>query len=272
MTGQEQDNIMRTNRKEMDARQLAILRRVRDKGEIRSEDIAREYGISMMTVRRDLQMLEEQGLLHRTHGGAQSIENVHIGRDISSDILACREQISRFAARYVESGDSLFINGSRTALNMLKYAEDKKVFVCTNNGWAIGASYPKGVQIRLVGGEIRDRVMVGNYTMRNLLEMNADKTFLGCAAVYDDGEFRYDIPTEIGINESMIGRTSGNIYILADHTKLHHRGERNNVYGSCTYERPVTLITDDKSDPQIIEHLREKGIEIVIVPVSGQER
>ncbi len=263
---------MKTNRKEMDARQIAILRQVRDKGEIRSEDISREYGVSMMTVRRDLQILEEQGLLHRIHGGAQSIENVHFKRDISSDILACREQISRFAARYVESGDTLFINGSRTALNMLKYVEDKKVFVCTNNGWAIGASYPKGVRIRLVGGEIRDRILIGNYTMRNLLEMNADKTFLGCAAVYDDGEFRYDIPTEIGINESMIGRTRGSIYILADHTKLHRRGDLSNVYGSCSYERPVVLITDDMADPAITEHLRERGIEIITVPVRGQER
>ena len=176
--------------------------------------------------------------------------------------------ISRYAAQFISSGDTIFINGSRTALNMLHHVAGKKVNVCTNNGWAMGVSYPDGVSIRFVGGDVRDRIMVGEYTMRNLLEMRADKTFLGCAAVYDDGEFRYDIPTEIGINEAMIGRTSGDLYILADHSKLHQRENRNNVYGSCTYDRPLTLITDDKADPLVIERLQAQGLRILVVPVT----
>ena len=257
---------MKKSRNELDSRHQDILRLVREKGEVRCEDIAAQYGISMMTVRRDLQLLEDQGLLHRTHGGARLLEGVSTGRDITADIAACREQISRYAAQFVEDGDRLFINGSRTALHILSYIEDKQVSVCTNNGWALGASYPEGVNVRLVGGDMRGRVLVGEYTMRNLLEMTADKTFLGCAAVYDDGEFRYDIPTEIGINEAMISRTRGDLYFLADHTKLHPRENRNNVYGSCTYDRPLTLITDDKADPRILERLQQQGIRILTVP------
>jgi DeoR/GlpR family transcriptional regulator of sugar metabolism len=109
--------------------------------------------------------------------------------------------------------------------------------------------------------------MIGDYVMRNLLNMSADKTFIGCAAVYDDGEFRYDIPTEIGINEAMISMTTGDIYILADHSKILRRGVHENSYGSCTYDRQVTLITDDAVSTAVVERLRRTGMEVIMVPV-----
>ena len=70
---------MRTNRREIDTRQQAILHLVRERGEVRCEDIAAAQSVSVMTVRRDLQLLEERGLLRRTHGGAISLERVHAG-------------------------------------------------------------------------------------------------------------------------------------------------------------------------------------------------
>lgn len=96
--------------------------------------------------------------------------------------------------------------------------------------------------------------------------MTADKTFLGCAAVYEDGEFRYDIPTEIGINEAMIARTSKELYILADFTKLRKREAQMNSYGSCAYERPCTLITDDNANRMVVEKIRKQGINVIVVP------
>jgi DeoR/GlpR family transcriptional regulator of sugar metabolism len=110
--------------------------------------------------------------------------------------------------------------------------------------------------------------MVGEYVMRNLLSTSADKTFLGCAAVYDDGEFRYDIPTEIGINEAMIGRTAKELYILADHTKIKKREVQENSYGSCAYDRPFTLITDDNANMAVVERLRMCGTNVILVPTK----
>ena len=256
---------MRNSKKDVDSRQLNILNLVREQGEIRSEDIAKRYSISMMTVRRDLQVLEERRLLRRTHGGAVSFERGYSLEGISEDITRCRNKISEYAAALVETGDSLFINGSRTALNLLKYISGKNVMVCTNNGWAIGEDYASGVNIKFTGGEAREKIMVGELTMRNLLEMTADKTFIGCASVYDDGKFQYNIPNEIGINEAMISRTRKELYILADHTKLKRQEHRDDSYGSCSYERALTLITDEAADPYVIEKLRQYGMKIVLV-------
>lgn len=259
---------MKNNRKAVDERQLKILNMIREHGEVKVEELAETFQISLMTVRRDLQYLEQEKLISRIHGGAISLERANILLSQDEKVAMCRDRISEYASRFIDDGDTLFINGSRTALNMLKYVENKRVSVYTNNCWGIGTSYPDNVSLHLTGGEVRNNVMVGEYVMRNLLSMTADKTFIGCAAVYDDGEFLYNIPTEIGINEAMISRTTKELYILADHTKIIRRDARGNSYGSCAYDRFCTLITDDNANMAVVEQLRRHGIKVILVPTK----
>lgn len=259
---------MKNNRKAVDDRQLQILNMVRKRGEVKVDELARTFQISLMTVRRDLEHLDQEKLLLRTHGGAVSLAEANMRLSKDEKAAICRSRISEYASRFIDDGDTLFINGSRTALNMLEYVENKKVSVYTNNCWGIGARYSDGVLLHFTGGEVRNNVMVGQYVMRNLLSMTADKTFLGCSAVYDDGEFRYDIPTEIGINEAMISRTNKELYILADHTKIKRRESEGNSYGSCAYDQPCTLITDDNANISVVERLRKYGINVIMVPTK----
>ncbi len=259
---------MKKDKKSVDERQQNILRMVLENGEVRSEEIAERFGISLMTVRRDLSYLEEKGHLRRTHGGAATLDEYYNSRRFNSEVSDCRDRISEFASTFVEDGDTVFINGSRTALNLLRYVKDRNIQVITNNGWVMGEEYPQNISVRMTGGDLRGRILVGELTMQSLLEAQAEKTFIGCAAVYEDAEFMYDIPNEIGINEVMIAKTRRHLYILADHTKLHKRSDRKTSYGSCTYDCEYTLITDDQADPQIIEQLRRSGADILIVPTS----
>ena len=243
--------LMKTNRKVVEDRQQRILNLVRDRDEVRNEELASELGVSLMTVRRDLGLLEQNRLLRRTHGGAISMERAHTTRHISEEAAYCREKI----------------NGSRMALNMLEHAGEKRITVNTNNGWAIGKRFPKGVTINFTGGEMQGHIMVGEGVVRNLLTMHADKTFLGCAAVYENGEFRYDIWTEISINEIMVSRTTGPLYLLAEHTKLQRQSVSGRTGSGVTYDRPTTLITDSMADPDIVDQLRRNGIEVIMVDV-----
>ena len=258
---------MKNNRKVVEDRQQKILNIVRLREEVRNEELAEELGVSLMTVRRDLGLLEERRLLRRTHGGAISMERAHTTRHITEEAAYCRERISAYAARFLTDGDKVFINGSRLALNMLENAGDKNVTVYTNNGWAIGKKYPKGVTVNFTGGEMQGHIMVGEGVVRNLLSMNADKSFLGCAAVYENGEFRYDIWTEISINEIMVSRTTGPIYLLAEHTKLQRQAISGRTGSGVTYDRPTTLITDSKADPEIVDQLRKSGMEVILVEI-----
>lgn len=258
---------MKQDRKAVDERQQRILEMVMEKGEVQTEELSEELGISLMTVRRYLRSLEERGVLLRVHGGAVSKEKSSTVR-ATEEVNNCRRRISEFAAGLVREGDTIYINGSMTALNMLRYVQDKKINVISNNGAAVACTYSPSVSIKLTGGLLHNHILVGDMTMRTLLETHADKAFLGCAAVYDDGEFRYDIPTEIGINEIMVTRTKEHLYIVADHTKLRSRTEKGNCYGSCRYSCAHTLITDELADPQILESLKKEGINVIIVPIK----
>ncbi len=250
---------MKRDRSSVDKRRAQILKLIREMEEVKVEDLAEQFGLSLMTVRRDLQFLEDRHLIKRFYGGA-TIN--FFPQDISpqEEVRTYRQLIARFAATMVEDGDTLFINGSSTALGILDYLTDVRVRAITNNGNAIGRQFPEGVSVTLTGGLLRHNIMVGEYVMRNLLDITADKTFLGCAGIYDNGEFLYNIPTEIGINEAMISHTTKNLYILADHVKLIDTTSHGNSYGSCSYDRPVTLITDEKADPEIIARLQQHDI------------
>lgn len=256
---------MKNSKSNVETRQQNILKYVRKAGEAHSNDLAKEFRISIMTVRRDLHDLEQKHLLKRTHGGATTLDYVKGNKTLSKNIKMCRDLISRYAATLVKDGDRVFINGSKTALKMLDYVGDKNVTVYTNNGLAMGRKFPENVSIHMTGGELRNHILVGDFTMRNILDVTANKTFIGCWAVYDDGAFLYNIANEIGINEAMISRTKEDLYILADHSKLQRDDTPGSRYGSCIYDRKVTLITDSQADMEIVNKLRKKGLEIVIV-------
>ena len=256
---------MKNSKANVEARQKNILQYVRKAGEVNSYDLVDEFKISIMTVRRDLEELEQKHLLKRTHGGACTLDYVKGSKSLSKNIRICRDLISRYASSLIKDNDRIFINGSRTALKMLEYVGNKNVTVYTNNGLAFGRKFPENVSIHMTGGELRNHILVGDATMRNILDVTANKTFIGCWAVYDDGAFLYNIPNEIGINEAMISRTTEDLSILADHSKLQRHDNLESSYGSCIYDRKVTLITDNQADTEIIEKLRASGIEIIIV-------
>ena len=260
---------MKRDRKSVDDRQMNILNTIREKGDISVEELAEKCQVSLMTIRRDLASLDEKGMIRRYHGGATAVDQ-RGPITPEEETALCRREIARYAAEFIEDGDSLFINGSATALGVLEYTGEKKIKVMTNNARAITMPHANGISLALTGGELREHVMVGDYVMQNLLRLEADKTFIGCAAVYDDGEFSYNIPTEIGINESMIARTKGELFILADHTKIRKRKDLTQQYGSCIYDCPVTLITDEMADPECIDSLRKVLSNVVVISIPRE--
>lgn len=258
---------MKRPRSTVDERRMEILKRLQQNDEIRVEELAEEFGLSLMTVRRDLQFLESRQLITRFYGGATARLT---SRPLTEEeeLNMYRQRIAQFATRFVSSGDTLFVNGSSVALDALKYVQASNVRVLTNNGRAIDAKFPPGVNVTLTGGELRGHIMVGDYVMRNLLNTSANKTFIGCAAITGKGEFFYNVPMEIGINEAMISRTSQGLYILADHTKVQKVPSLEHRYGSCTYEGQWTLITDEKADPAVVEELRKSGKQVYVVGID----
>ena len=256
---------MKRSQSSVEHRRSEILKQIRQQENIRVEELAQAFNLSCMTVRRDLQYLEDRGLVTRFYGGA-SVNPEHRCVSAQEELALYRRLLGRYAASKVMNGETIFINGSMSALGLMDYVTTHNIHVITNNGNVVAKKRAKGMVVTLTGGELREHIMVGEHVMRCLLDSTADKTFLGCAGVSAKGEFSYNIPMEIGINEAMITRTTKELYILADHTKI--RNMKDTAYGSCTYDRQVTLITDEKADPATVESLRELGVKVCQVSLN----
>ena len=252
---------MKRDRQSVNLRHAEMLAYIREHRQADVEELAAVFGVSSMTVRRDLQILSERGQISRTHGGATADVRPTASAE-KDEVALCRRLIACFAATLISSGDRIFINGSRTALGLLKFVGDKTVHVFSNNGAAVEQEYPAGVDITLSGGSLRGRnhIMTGDCTLRNLLMEQADIAFLGCSGISPGGEILCGIPTELGINDTMISHAS-RYYILADHIKIGKTG----TYASFSLEKSGCVITDERANPQVLAQLRAVGMSVVQV-------
>ena len=252
---------MKRDRRSVSLRHAEMLALIRERQEIMVEELSQRFGISPMTVRRDLQVLEESGKISRFHGGATVDVRLATSGE-HEDAALYRQLIARYAASVVADGDRILINGSNTALAVLDHLSGKSVKVFTNNGLVIGKKYPDGLDVQLSGGVLRgsDHILVGDLAMRNLMDVHMDKCFLGCTGISPDGEILCGIPSELGINETMINH-AGSYYILADHTKVGKAG----TYASFHLEKRGCIITDECAPAAVVERLRAIGMQVVQV-------
>ena len=252
---------MKRDRRAVNSRHADILALLRQKREVKVEELAKTFDVSLMTIRRDLKQLEEQGYISRTHGGATTELRGQPAEE-RDQVALYRQLIARYAASLVKDGERLFVSGSTTALGVLDHLTGKSVTVITNNGAAVGRAYPPGVDIILLGGLLRSRghIMTGDYAMRNLLLAQADKAFIGCNGISPEGEVLYGVPTAIGINETMMGHAQ-EYFILADHTKIGKTG----TYASCSLEKRGVIVTDELAPADVVERLRSVGMTVIQV-------
>ncbi len=136
----------------MESRRNRIVEMMQENPEVRVDELSQILGVSLITIRRDLQYLEEQKLLVRTYGGAVS---TMAPKNMKDEVQLYRRLIARYAAAFVAENDTIFINTSSNALQILEYMECDNVTVITNNGKAIGREYRPGVNVVLTGGELR---------------------------------------------------------------------------------------------------------------------
>ena len=165
---------MKRDYESVERRRSQILKLIREQESVKVEDLAELFHMSTMSVRRDLQYLEDRNLVTRFYGGARA--NAAFRYKTPEEELAMyRKLLSRYAATKVDAGDTIFINGSSSALGLLDYLTVHDVHVITNNGFAAVKTYPKSVTITLTGGELREHIMVGDSVMRRLLNETASQ-------------------------------------------------------------------------------------------------
>lgn len=238
---------------------LEVLERV---GDVKVEELCETLHVTPITIRRDLQYLEDHELVERYYGGVR-IKNTPENYELRDETDIYRERIAKFAASLVEDGDTIFINTSSTALAMVPYIHAKNVVVITNNGNAITIPHSAEVTIILTGGELRHikGTMVGEFALDNINMVSTRKTFLGCSGLSSQAGMTTDILNEVKINEAMLHRCVEKAYILADHKKI----GKTCSFVSCPLETLTHIITDEKADKSEVSRFIHQGIKVIQV-------
>lgn len=244
----------------VEARRRKMVRLLEAYGRVKVSFLAKELATSPLTIRRDLDYLQQNRIVERFHGGVALLNPV--STSFSSTLVLHKHAIAQEAAKLVQDRDTLFINTSSTALLVLKYITANNVTVITNNAKAIHAERNEGTLIVLTGGELREpkESMVGHFAMQNLNRVSAAKVFLGCNGLSLEQGIATSVLQEASINELMLKRANQRI-ILADHSKI----GVTESFTSGQLQEGDTLITDSESPKNILERFKRMGVKVVVV-------
>ena len=208
----------------LNERQKKILSILGETGNVRVSKIARELFFSEMTIRRDLEKMERDGLLKRTHGGA--VVNVsdfqypiNYRAEINKDQ---KKHLAAEATKYLSDGQLIFFNSSSTLAYLLPYLEKyQNVRVVTNSVYLLFRLAQMHVPCTLTGGQYDeiDQSLLGRQAERYLSEINPDLAFLSCEALSDDGRVTDSNPDIAEIAKIVI-RKAKKAVLLMDRSKL----------------------------------------------------
>lgn len=237
-------------------------------------DLSRRLGVSDITTRRDLDRLEENGLIERFHGGAKLIFREFEEDDISYDMKGLsnpkqKRAIAQIAAGLITDGDVLFINAGTTTLSFIQEIKDMNVLIITNNAPASMILANGQAQLISTGGEYnkKNRSYTGELAANLLNMMYSDKCILGVNGINNlEGitTYRY---LETRINDQMIKRCKGKVIVLADGSKV----GKTCSFQSANITAIDILITDSTADPQELDSIRSKGIQVIIAESEEQD-
>ncbi|MBA1343677.1 MAG: HTH-type transcriptional regulator GlpR [ANME-2 cluster archaeon] len=217
---------MKRNKMLPEQRRQQILKSLGDRGVITTSDIAETHGVSLMTARKDLDLLAIQGHLARIHGGAIALLRLSTEPSyVEKASLNPREKqaIGRKAACLIEEGMAIFIGNGTTTMEIIRnLPSDRHIRIFTNslNHATALASLPN-VAVVVVGGLLRgvSFAMVGVLGHRMLQNVYFDLAFFGVNGLSLDHGLTLPSREEAEMVAEVI-RHSQRTVIVADHTKF----------------------------------------------------
>ncbi len=230
-------------------------------------DLSGMVETSEATIRRDLEWLENEGLLERTYGGAILNKRYNLESAYEQRATSFPEEkrlIGEHAASLIENGDIVFINSGTTTAQIFHHIpKDANITVFTNNtiaAFEIGNDI--AFEIVLLGGTLNAKVnaVTGSFSVSNLSQIYADKTFVGVDGI--SLKFGCTVPTnpEAEIVRTMIARTRGLVAVVTDHSKW---GVVSN-FEVAKVNQIHKLITDDGINSGAYDALVSQSVDVVI--------
>jgi len=246
---------------------------INERGSATVSELAREFGVSTVTLRTDLQALEDSGALQRSHGGALPATR-RAGNDapITEAPLSVKQaryhdekvDIARVAAAMIRDGETIILDSGSTTFEIARLLGElplRSLTVVTNalNIATALVDGPPHIRVLMLGGVLRplSYSMVGPDAELTLSRLVADRLFLGADAVDLELGVTTADPTEAQLNSRMVEIARETI-VLADASKF---GKRS-FSRIAPLEAVHCIVTDRKAPKELVAAFRKRGVEV----------
>ena len=254
-------------------RQKKLLELLQHRGAAELEELALQFQVSGSTVRRDLEALEQQGLVQRTHGGAvyQGAEGNGAGSQMAtaltlrmSERVEQKRAIGRFASDIVQPNMTLLLDGGSTVVYAAELITARPLQVVTNS-LAVANIFADDEQVELliIGGGLypRSGVLVGPIATGCMADLHADLLLFSLAGLYESAGFNSNLA--MAQVEQVMLRQAARSMLLMDSSKF----GRKSLVRVCSFDEVDHIVTDTAVD---IRWHEELGGRLIVVNDSGQ--
>lgn len=246
-------------------RQDRIRERVVGDGFVRIPELAEHFGVSVMTIHRDLEALERQGWLRRIRGGATAQPSALYHGDIRHRTATATTQKATIAAaaeQFIEPGQAIVIDDSTTALRLVERLPALgPLTVITNFLSAVKtlAGEP-GIDLVCLGGEYYPAYdsFFGMQTVSTMNSLRGDTLFMSTTAITDGRCYHLSQET-IQVKRALMAGVSRRI-LMVDHTKF----SRNAVHELGRLSEFDVLIVDADIAEADLDMVRRAGVQVVV--------
>ncbi len=214
------------------------------------EDLAREMDASESTIRRDLAVLQQQGVLRRTHGGAVYVgdgQSLPAFEERSGSQMEEKRSIAQAAAARIRDGDAILLDGGTTTLEVARLLVGRPLQIVTNSlPIANLLASNRETDLVMLGGYVYPRtgVALGEQTVRMLQDVHVHQAILSVAGITAKGLFNGNLL--LVETERAMMRCADEVVVVADHTKI----GRQNLAFLCELSAVDTLIVDPSLTPE----------------------
>jgi len=228
-------------------------------------ELSEHFGVSVMTIRRDLDQLESEGVIQRSHGGAVKSEDSFAFMSTITKADQCseeKERIGKMGASMIHDGDTIALDSGTTTYEIAKNLMDKKITVITNaiNILMELMKNPK-IEILFAGGIVQRGLLntLGYQTDSFIAGYRADKAFIGIEGLDIDSGITILDPTNAHSKQMMIAIARESI-VVCDHTKI------NRIATSfvARLNQISCVITDDGINKSTLKEI-EEHIKVITV-------
>lgn len=245
-------------------RQQKIVELVNERLSVRVSELSKIFSVTEETIRRDLEKLEKENKLKRSHGGAISIRNESEVDFSEREIANALEKkaIAQEAVKFIQSGERIILDASTTAWYLAKALPDIPLTVLTNSvKVAVELSKKEKIQVISTGGVLLPRSLsyVGPLAERSLETYYVDKAFLSCKGIHLESGLSESNEWQALLKKKMM-TIADQVILMADSSKFGVRA----FVRMAPLDDVHHLIVDDHVDDKTMNDLERKQLMLTI--------